>query len=309
MKILLIRNDNLGDLICTTPSIEALRKKYPKATIDIVVNSYNYLGIRNNPFVDNILVYTKPKHVKGFNKIKAIFGKIKIMKDIAFAKYDVSIVFRSGYSSSAEQFSNISKAPMRIGVKGKNDNFTHHIEVLPDKHEVEFCFDCLKPLDVEYNEEKTFFYIEDEYIEKFKEYNGKILFHISSRMKKNQISFEKLKRIFKKFNKQIFITADPKDWQMAKNLENEKIKFIKTNNFLELAGIIKNSKLFITLEGGTMHLAPALGIKTIALFGISDINKWYPWGYKNLVIQDKSKIAENIDENLIIEKIKEHIAL
>jgi len=126
-------------------------------------------------------------------------------------------------------------------------------------------------------------------------------------MKKNQMSFEKLKRIFKKLNKQILITADPKDWQMAKNLESEKIKLIKTNNFLELASIIKNSKLFITLEGGTMHLAPALGIKTIALFSISDINKWYPWVYKNLVLQDKSKIAENIDEDLIIKKLEEDI--
>jgi len=41
-KILLVRNDNVGDLICTTPAIEALRKKYPDAQIDIVVNSYNY---------------------------------------------------------------------------------------------------------------------------------------------------------------------------------------------------------------------------------------------------------------------------
>jgi heptosyltransferase-3 len=50
MKILLVRNDNIGDLICTTPAIEALRKKYPKAQIDIVVNSYNFVAINNNPF-------------------------------------------------------------------------------------------------------------------------------------------------------------------------------------------------------------------------------------------------------------------
>ena len=309
MRILLVRNDNLGDLICTTPAIEALRKKYPNAKIDIVVNSYNFLGIRNNPFVDNIFVYTKPKHVKGLKKVKALFGKIKIMSDIFFGNYDVSVVFRSGYSSSAEQFSNLSKAKIKIGVKNKNgkDNFTHHITPLDNTHEVEFCFDCLKPLEVEYKGENTYFYIENQYIEKFKNYKGMILFHISARMKENQMSFEKLKIIFEKLNKEIFITADPKDWEMASKLENEKVKFIKTNNFLEWAGVIKNAKLFITLEGGAMHIAPALEVKTIALFGISDINKWYPWGYKNLVLQDKTKMAENIDSNLIINKIKENI--
>ncbi len=49
-KILLVRNDNIGDLICTTPVVEALRKKYPQSQIDIVVNSYNYCAIVNNPF-------------------------------------------------------------------------------------------------------------------------------------------------------------------------------------------------------------------------------------------------------------------
>ena len=309
MKILLVRNDNLGDLICTTPAIEALRKKYPNATIDIVVNSYNFLGIRNNPFVDNIFVYTKPKHVKGFDKVKSLFGKIKIMSDIFFAKYDASVVFRSGYSSSAEQFSNLSKAPMRIGVKdNKNrDNFTHHIEVLPNKHEVEFCIDCLKPLEVEYNGENTYFYIEDEYIKKFSEYKGKVLFHISSRIKENKISKEKFKRIFDKLEDVIF-TAEPMDFDSAKWLEeNTNAKWIKTNSLLDLAGVIKNSKLFISLDGGAMHMAPALGIKTIALSGKTNMDKWYPWGYKDLVLQDKSKIAENIDEELIVERVKENL--
>jgi ADP-heptose:LPS heptosyltransferase len=126
-------------------------------------------------------------------------------------------------------------------------------------------------------------------------------------MVENQMSFDKLKNIFERLNTNIIITADPKDWEMARNLENDNVKFIQTNNFLEWAGVIKNAKLFITLEGGAMHIAPALGIKTIALFGKSNINKWYPWGYKDLVIQDKTKIAENIEVKKIIEKIKDNI--
>ena len=306
MRILLVRNDNLGDLICTTPAIEALRKKYKNATIDIVVNSYNYLGIRNNPFVDNIFVYTKPKHVKGLKKVEAFWGKLKIFSNIFFNKYDVSVVFRSSYSSSAEQFSNISRAPMRIGVKGKNDKFTHHIEVSDNKHEVEFCFDCLKPLNVKYDGEKTFFYVEDEYEEKFREYKGKILFHISSRVKENKISKEKFKRIFDKLENVIF-TAEPNDFENAIWLEqNSNAKWIKTNSLFDLAGVIKNSKLFVSLDGGALHLGPAIKVKTLALIGKTNMDKWYPWGYKNLVLQDESKIAENIDEKLIIEKIKEN---
>ncbi|AZV47380.1 heptosyltransferase [Nautilia sp. PV-1] len=310
MKILLIRNDNLGDLICTTPAIEGLRKKYPNAQIDIVVNSYNFLGIRNNPFVDNIYVYTKPKHVNGVGeKLKALFGKIKIFNGIRKEKYDVSVVFRSEYSPSTEQFSNISKAKMRIGVKDKKkrDKFTHHIE-FRNNHEVEFCFDCLKPLNVEYNGEKTRFFIPKEMKKKYEDFKDIVVFHISARMKNNQMSFEKLKDIFAKLDKEIYITAEPKDFETAKKLEKEtKVIFKKTDSFLDLGAFISRAKLFVTLEGGAMHLAPAIEVKTIALFGISDINRWHPWGYKDLVLQDKSKIAENIDNDLIVKHIKNNL--
>jgi heptosyltransferase-3 len=311
VKILLIRNDNIGDLVCTTPAIEALRKKYPKAQIDIVVNSYNFLAINKNPFINNIYSYTKPKHKKSFSdKISALFGKIKIMSKIFFTKYDVAVVFRSGYSSSAEQFSNLSSAKIKIGVKDKRnrDKFTHHIEVNSNEHEVEFCYKCLEPLEVKKGYEKPFFYVPEELKEKYKIYKNYILFHISSRIKENRYSKEKFKEIIDKIEKNIIITAEPNDFENAKWIENNtKAKWIKTNSLVDLTGLISNIKLFVTLDSGAMHIAPALGVKTIAISGKTNMNKWAPWGYKNLVIQDTSKIAENIEPELVVNKIKENL--
>jgi len=309
MKILLVRNDNIGDLICTTPAIEALRKKYPNAQIDIVVNSYNFLAINKNPFVDKIYIYTKPKHKKNLiEKIKALGGKIKIMSNIFFEKYDVAVVFRSGYSSSAEQFSNISRAKMRIGVKGKNDNFTHHIIFNPNEHEVEFCYRCLEPLGVKQDNEKMFFYVPEEIKKKYENYKDYILFHISSRIKENRYSKEKFKIIIDRLDENILVTAEPSDFENAKWIsEHTKAKWIKTKSLLDLTGLISNIKLFVSLDGGALHLGPALNVKTITISGKTNMNKWYPWGYKNLVIQDKSKIAENINPELVVEKIKENV--
>lgn len=310
-KILLVRNDNIGDLICTTPAIEALRTKYPNNQIDIVVNSYNYDAINKNPFVNKIYCYTKPKHKSGLlEKIKAGLGKLKILIAIKKENYDVVVIFRSGYSKSAELFSNITKASYKVGVKDirRRDKFNIHIPVNSNDHEVEFCFNCLKPFGVIYNNEKTKFFIDKKETILFQKYTNIIVFHISARMKNNKMSLEKLKNIFLSLNEKIYITAEPKDFKMAIELETmTKVKFIKTNSFLNLGALIKYSKLFITLEGGTMHLGPAIGVETIALFGYSNINRWHPWGYKDLVIQNKNKIAENINNILIIKKIQDYL--
>jgi len=308
-KILLVRNDNVGDLICTTPAIEALRKKYPNNQIDIVVNSYNYDAIYKNPFIDKIYCYTKPKHKKSkLEKIKAGFGKLKMLMDIRKEKYDVVVIFRSGYSKSAELFSNITNATYKVGVKNQKgkDNFNLHVKANHNQNEVLFCFDCLKEFGVEYDNENTTYYIDEELSAKYKEYTDSILFHISSRIKENKYSQEKFKQVFEQLDDyKILISAEPDDFESAVWLEQStQAKFIKTSSLQDLGGLIKNVKLFITLDGGAMHLAPAVGTKTISISGKTNMDKWYPWGYKDLVIQDVSKVANNIEPQTIINGIK-----
>ncbi len=310
LKILLVRNDNVGDLICTTPAIEALRKRYPDNQIDIVVNSYNYDAIYNNPFVDTIYCYTKPKHKKSFvDKLKAGLGKLKILLDIWKEDYDVVVVFRSGYSKSAELFSNITNAKYKVGVKNSKgkDNFNIHTKADHSKNEVEFCFDCLKEFDVKLNGENTRYFIDEALSDKYTDYKDYILFHISSRIKENQYSKENFKKVIDSLDyDNIVISAEPMDFESVRWIEkNTKAKFIQTSSLQDLGGLIKNVKLFITLDGGAMHLGPAVNTKTISISGKTNMDKWYPWGYKDLVIQDKSKIADNIAPKTIIEKVEE----
>src|SRR5579859_4517038 len=61
-KILVIRRDNIGDLILTTPLIHALRLRFPEAWIGALVNSYNAKVLEGNPDLDELFVYTKAKH-------------------------------------------------------------------------------------------------------------------------------------------------------------------------------------------------------------------------------------------------------
>jgi ADP-heptose:LPS heptosyltransferase len=61
-KILIIRRDNIGDLVCTTPLIAALRQRFPDGWLGALVNSYNAPVLDGNPDLDEVFVYTKAKH-------------------------------------------------------------------------------------------------------------------------------------------------------------------------------------------------------------------------------------------------------
>lgn len=305
MKILLIRNDNIGDLICTTPAIEALRRKFSDAQIDIVVNSLNACVVIKNPFLNKIYIYTKPKHKKSLkDKIWAFFGKCKILFQIYREKYDVAVIFRASYSPSASIFARIAFAKRVIAVdndRSPKKFITDKIKLAQIPHEVMFCFDCLEPLGVYYDGEKTLFLPKNPN-DKFKNF---VFFHISSRLEENRLSEEQIKRITK-FLKDKFgdVVLSSEDYELARRAaENLDVSIANTSNLDELANYLYAAKFLLTLDGGAAHLGPAISIKTVAILGKTNATRWRPWGDDAVVLQDESGLARNVKFEDIYEQV------
>src|SRR5437773_11954504 len=54
----------------------------------------------------------------------------------------------------------------------------------------------------------------------------------------------------------------------------------------ELMWVVKWAKLFIGNDSGPMHLAAALNVPIIVLFGSSDSQVWHPWKVAYQVVQN-----------------------
>ena len=54
MKILVLRRDNIGDLVLTTPVLAALRQRFPHARIEALVNSYSAPVLEGHPDIDRV---------------------------------------------------------------------------------------------------------------------------------------------------------------------------------------------------------------------------------------------------------------
>ena len=54
----------------------------------------------------------------------------------------------------------------------------------------------------------------------------------------------------------------------------------------ELIWVIKEAKLFVGNDSGPTHLAAALSVPTVVLFGSSDSQVWYPWKVAHQIVQN-----------------------
>jgi len=120
-SILVLRNNDLGDLLVVTPLFEALRRRFPAAEIVAAVGRWNVATLRNNPHLSGVMVVDAP----WFNKFVPRKIWPRILSYVAFSaqarelarrRFDIGIdVLGSPWGSLLLLRARI---PLRLGVRG-----------------------------------------------------------------------------------------------------------------------------------------------------------------------------------------------
>src|SRR5437868_9182348 len=90
-RFLIVRRDNIGDLVCTTPLIAALRERHPAAWIGALVNTYNEEVLARNPALDDIFAYEKLKHRSG-SLVANLSHRFKLASRLRSMRLDAVLV-------------------------------------------------------------------------------------------------------------------------------------------------------------------------------------------------------------------------
>ena len=119
MKFLLIQLRRIGDVLMTTPSIRLLRESFPEAELTFMTEAPADQVLRNNPFLDEILLYRK---AQTFSESISFFRKIRE------SQYDCVIDFFGNPRSAL--MTRFSAAPIRIGFdfRGRSWAYTHPVK-------------------------------------------------------------------------------------------------------------------------------------------------------------------------------------
>jgi len=300
-KILVVRiNYRIGNILFTTPLLNALAKQFPHAKIDVMIGA---------PFITP-LIEEMPQinKVYGFPRelLKQPFKILKLKKELKNNNYDV-LLAPSLHSSSDSFFTFLVSAKYKVGFYSP-DVFS------PLTHGIEFpkniAHEALKPLAL-----MSAFGIKN--INSFKNYMD---LQLSQEEKKNNATEE--------LQGSIGIFRDARNekkienfwWreliQALKNLD-QNLKFVdildpnnrtplekniptlSEKNLRILASKIGNLDAFICGDTGPMHLASATLTPTIALFKATSPSLYGTLGKKDLSLEMQGKSIEKIAQEIL----------
>lgn len=336
LKVLVIRNDNIGDLVCTTPLLEALRKAYPKAIIDLLGNAYNIDILRHDPRVSRLWSYQKGGHFKNiFKKWRAYVGKILLLWRLRQEQYDLVLIATSVFNKRTTNLARWihpkkiygappaqpqKRLPSSYHEVSIDSSLSHVLQVLTYARALGLEGSppkalCL-PLSAEEKKEAK-----EERLSLLQHHPGAMIgIQISARRPKQQWSFEQWKELITALlplgRIRIFWApgvhknlphpgGDLLAERLQKAFPEGSIIVKPTQGLRTLMTALSTCDVLVGADGGAMHLAAALHVPTLTLFGDVDPAVWAPYSHQGTTLKSPSDLLTDLAPSLVAQKTKE----
>lgn len=307
MNILVIRLGLLGDLICTTPMLEAIKRNFPSGRLCLLSNNYNRPVVENNPYIDKLYTYIHSRQRQrnprpGF--IASMIDAIRLKRDLKREKFDWIVVCNAGFNKASVRIAQ-GLCGQIISATREDGSYEYRVDypirgLITDRyeHEIIRTFRLLAPLGITLAELPKHLTLRSsaEALARTKsaipeDHNGpRVAVHISSRDPHREWPIEKFTDAINWLGLhhpavQAIIVYSQQDAERLSKLKGllqpqANAIFVAPQDVASLVAIISRSDLVLCQEGGVLHIAAGLRIPVVGLFENTPekLNGWYPWG-------------------------------
>jgi len=313
-KILVINLGGIGDVLLSTPVLKALKSTYVKAKVDILTVPRVYELTKEMPFINKAYTF--------YLNLGGIFRNLITLFSLRKEKYDLAINMRTLVSKkSAKKIKAMldiigSKVKAGRDTEGRGDFFDIKINEsdTSQRYEMEYDIEFAELLGVKVIDRKVDFNISQESTERLSKILNKleikkedVLIGIHSGGKLSHrwpIGYfkELITQLDKEKRCRFVITGDRNELNLAEFLiKDSNAKIINLCGKLslrELGALMQRCNAFIANDTGIIHIAAALNVPLVAIFGPGYLSRYDP-----RVISDKAEVVYNKAECAPCDKV------
>ena len=317
MKIAIVKLSAMGDIIHAMVALQYLKQAKPDLQIDWIVEESFAQVLEHNPDINQILTV----NLKALKKNKmALFSEIKKIRNHAKNNYDL-VIDAQGLLKSAitakllgQHVVGFSKDSIREGVASYF--YTEKVEIGYEQNAIERNVKILgEPLGLTISKEdilnkKPFLFFTTEENPSFCVENY-IVFVVGASVSNKIYPKKKFLEVAKRLNETtVVVWGNTQEKEIALYLESQLENIIAAPklNLNQLKSLIAHSKLLIGGDTGPTHMAWALNVPSVTIFGNTPEQRNTYLTPINRVVKSKSEVDPlNLDkEDFSIKKISTH---
>lgn len=277
MKVLILRGGALGDLILTLPALAGIRKGYPNAFIELW-GRFPQAELTQPQYAD---------WVRDLDRAEVARLFLKQERPPRIGSFDLAVSFLSDPDSTIAANLRAAGIPRVVSVSPLVQGGQHASDQLAG---------ALDQLGLPRPGSPVFIQVTKAPVTQ-----GRLAFHIGSGSEKKNWPLpywsELIRSVAEYFDDFLLVSGEADTDRMAAFKAHNHIpglRVLHNENLRELAGELAASRVFIGHDSGVTHLAAAIGLPTIALFGPTDPKIWGPLGSQVRIVASVDRKMESI---------------
>ncbi len=297
-RILVMRYRFIGDTLLTVPFLRNLRAAYPEATIDVLVGPNSGELLAHCPYVNELICYdTTRKHryenpQEGAQPRQTFWSYVQLLKS---RRYDTAFVLKRSFSAAGLAW--LAGIPERIGfdTEGRGFLLTRRVSYNRGGSEVECFLDVLRAANVPVTDNHLEAWWRDADLEKASRLlapwpGHHVVLHLSSSNRAKQWPDASGRALAE------WLLSRPQTHVHCLGAASDRVQYEAIQAQLpaplgerlhihcgqlalnESMAFLSRMQGVVGVDSGTLHMAAAVGIPVVALFGPMSEAKWAPAG-------------------------------
>jgi len=301
VRNILVRGTNwVGDAVMTLPTLSAVRQNFPQAKITVLAKPWVEGVYAHCPDVDSTIIFDQQAGFLG--------SRYAIIKKLRNQRFDLAILLPNSFDAALITF--LAGIPWRVGYNtdGRSWLLTHRAMISKEilrVHQVHYYLGILKAIGCSAESSAPRITICDHQRDKANRYlsvkgysgqepllgfNPGAFFGSAKRWFPDRFAAV-ADRAAKEWGARCIIFGSTHDLpaarEMASRMETSPILAAGETRLDELPGLLSRCLLLVTNDSGLMHMAAAVGVRVIAIFGSTDPKTTAPYGDEHTVIRSQ----------------------
>ncbi len=277
-NILLVRIDRIGDVILSLPMLPLLRRRFPNATISVLMRRYTRELVDHHSCVDEVILYEHE------NRISSLLA---ILKKIRCRRFDIAIIPYPRFRPALLVF--FASIPIRVGSGYRWYSFLFNRRVFEhrknaQRHEVVYNLNLLQPLGIDTHERPEFeFSISASACDavdsllagnSISHQDKFVILHPGSGGSARDWSAENFSRLGNELHRRLGVKAlvtggkgeEPLVQKVTDGMTPKPLAVVGRLSLMELGALIRRARVFVSNSTGPMHIAATVGTPVVAFF-------------------------------------------
>jgi len=307
-RVLIVRNDRIGDVILTLPIAQTLRLQYPTIHIAMLVQRYTSEIVEDSGCVDQIIYYDDGAHPVPF---------FQLIATLRTGRFDVVFHTRPRFRLSLMTF--LARIPLRVGTGYRWYSLLFNRKVYEHRkdasyHESEYNLHLLGAIGYPVPRERVYpvLRVRDEHIRTIRHQLDEsgfgaddipVILHPGSGGSARDWSREKFGKLGLRLadipHVRILIVGREQERELVSSLCTmigpRAVPWINRLTLREYAALAHEAKLFIANSTGPLHIAAAVGTPVIGLYSqivALSAARWGPYTQSAIVFSPVGKPAD-----------------